>query len=1426
MNSEAFFKNGFPIIDEKIPTPSMLKISKDSFNSFFQRFESKKMRKYKGLEYVLKEYFEDAYLGYALGVSNSTPSDCILKNTTYAIPLFVYLKHEKSIYRVFLLEVPLITKQGTFIVNGIENTIVNQLIRDSNIYSRKNDIFDIQKSIVIRGIKGRAIQIDLFRNYFIGRKHPYKILKKKERLEQSHQNIFSTLNLSSLSFSDIASMLTIPLLIYKNTPSGLYLNYDWSSLNVERVIEENEESVLKKIGLGTKYGNNIDKAEYFKIINSSIKSAFITDITAEKYKDYVFIDIYNKNGTSVFQNIDSGVVLEKFIEFVPYLGSIIDLKKNSHFNSIIKSIRKEHSLFFVFIKKSKIISSFYLLLQKLFRLKQNRLLKKQLTTKFDHSVSNIWPDISLTNMGRLRINALLGSKHKELFITSRDIPYIIRYLLQLNKNIVNNDNFREQDLHTRRFSAIGELLSTCLQETLSYTITRNKQKENILFEKVNNCKRAFSLLFRFLYQSSLCQYTEQTNLLTYTTHPRKLSLMGPGGLKNDNVSLEMRDVHASSYGRVCPIETPEGKSVGVVTNLALFSRLNRDYQIETPFVFVDKGIVTEKIHFLSTMEERYHHVALFQAKKQKNGSLFSIDGILCRYQDQIIKVDSKKINYIEASSFQLTSLPSGMIPFLEHNDANRALMGANMQRQAVPLENIESAIVCTGKEVSNSDLFSFIDKQKKQFCFRDKFSSINYQIMYPSVKNYTQITGIVDYVAEQTRIINKDYLKITNQKTVLNYSLNTPLETNKNRNIVLNGYHSNKEFIHLGHNLLVAFTSLNGHTYEDSIVVSERLLQSGFLKSTHAEIYKAVEQYESNGQELLVRTHKHASLDYDGVINTGSIVYKDNILISKERRQLVPMGKDKLVVSDKSIKYKNNAPGYVLQKVKFFEDSSNNFIYRTSNTNYQSLMTYTQKQCTYYYSFIFYLLQNNTAKDKVILHTSSIATLLYTFSNKKLYWYLFLVSPCSINRPLKQWSYLFYIISFCFFKRVFPIKKDLFNILRDFSNYYLSKSLNCYLLNKQKKHVAEEKHLLNTKKKDANINNTEQFFLDRYLFLHYLELVHSWLLVTINTQVRSFLYCTMDQQKSVLYRKSIKQNRPSLKMAKVITITRHNLQVGDKLTGRYGNKGVISRILSIDNMPYLKDGTSVDVVLSPLGVSSRMNIGQLLETTIGFVNVHYGKQIQSLMLNKMILNTSNMRLYLQNLFPHEYQQIIIRKMSSEALNQLLYKISHGLVLNTPTFQSIKDSSIEVLSRKAALTYSKKLGLIDGYTGELLENNVTVGYMYVMKLNHLVDNKIHGRSTGPYNVVTQQASKGKSKNGGQRLGEMEVWALQSYGAAYTLQEMLTFKSDSTIARTHFLQQFIKGKLHRLDLPRTFRLLRDELRVLGIELSFIVRKHTKN
>jgi DNA-directed RNA polymerase subunit beta len=832
---------------------------------------------------------------------------------------------------------------------------------------------------------------------------------------------------------------------------------------------------------------------------------------------------------------------------------------------------------------------------------------------------------------------------------------------------------------------------------------------------------------------------DQTNPLSEITHKRRLSALGPGGLTRERAGFEVRDVHPTHYGRICPIETPEGPNIGLINSLATFARVNKYGFVETPYRKVKDGRVTDEVIYLSAMEEGRYHVAQANVALDARGR-FTDDLVVCRHAGDVLMITPDKVDYMDVSPKQLVSVAAALIPFLENDDANRALMGSNMQRQAVPLVRAEAPFVGTGME---------------GVVARDSGAAIA-----------ARRTGVIDQI-DATRIVIRatedldptksgvDIYRLmkyqrSNQSTCINQR---PLvkvgDVVKKGDIIADGPSTDLGELALGRNVLVAFMPWNGYNFEDSILLSERIVKDDVFTSIHIEEFEVMARDTKLGPEEITRDIPNVSeealknLDEAGIVYIGAEVRAGDILVGK----ITPKGESPMTPEEK------------LLRAIFGE--------KASDVRDTSLRVPPGVQGTIVEVRVFN--RHGVDKDERAL---------------------------AIER-----------------EEIERLAKD-----RDDEQAILDRNVYSRLaeLLENRQGIAGPKGF----KKDTKITRA---VLEEYPKSQW------WLFASPNDKLMAEIEAMRkqyDESKRGLEQRFLdkveKLQRGDelppgvMKMVKVFVAVKRKIQPGDKMAGRHGNKGVVSKIVPIEDMPFLEDGTHADIVLNPLGVPSRMNVGQILETHLGWACAGLGKRIgQTIDAYYSKQDIKPLKETLKKIYGDEET---IKSLNDNELMELGRNLSHGVPIATPVFDGAKESDIEEMLKLAGLDASGQSTVYDGRTGDAFDRKVTVGYIYMLKLHHLVDDKIHARSIGPYSLVTQQPLGGKAQFGGQRFGEMEVWALEAYGAAYTLQEMLTVKSDDVAGRTKVYEAIVRGDdTFEAGIPESFNVLVKEMRSLGLNVD---------
>jgi DNA-directed RNA polymerase subunit beta len=955
----------------------------------------------------------------------------------------------------------------------------------------------------------------------------------------------------------------------------------------------------------------------------------------------------------------------------------------------------------------------------------------------------------LSAVGRVKMNMRLDLDAPDTMRVLRreDIISVVRTLVDLRDGRGEIDDI--DHLGNRRVRSVGELMENQYRIGLLRMERAIKERmssvdiDTVMPQDLINAKPAAAAVREFFGSSQLSQFMDQTNPLSEITHKRRLSALGPGGLTRERAGFEVRDVHPTHYGRICPIETPEGPNIGLINSLATYARVNKYGFVETPYRKVKDGRVSDEVQYLSAMEEGRYYVAQANQPIDPKGR-FTEDLIVCRHAGDVLVISPDKVDFMDVSPKQLVSVAAALIPFLENDDANRALMGSNMQRQAVPLVKADAPFVGTGME---------------SIVARDSGAAIA-----------ARRTGVIDQV-DATRIVVRateendpsksgvDIYRLmkfqrSNQNTCINQR---PLvkvgDLVKKGDIIADGPSTDLGELALGRNVLVAFMPWNGYNFEDSILLSERIVKDDVFTSIHIEEFEVMARDTKLGPEEITRDIPNVSeealknLDEAGIVYIGAEVHAGDILCGK----ITPKGESPMTPEEK------------LLRAIFGEKASD---VRDTSLRVPPGVTGTVVEVRVFN-------RHGVEKDERAL---------------------------AIER-----------------EEIERLAKD-----RDDEQAILDRNVYGRLaeLLDGRQGVAGPKGF----KKDAKITRAG---LDEYPRSQW------WLFAAANDKLMAeieAMHKQYDESKKRLEQRFLdkveKLQRGDelppgvMKMVKVFVAVKRKIQPGDKMAGRHGNKGVVSRIVPVEDMPFLEDGTQVDIVLNPLGVPSRMNVGQILETHLGWacaglgrrigqaIDAYYGKQDGK-------HDIKPLKETLKKIYGEDET---IKSLDESGLIELGENLRRGVPIATPVFDGAKEADIEHMLDLAGLDHSGQSTVFDGRTGDTFDRKVTVGYIYMLKLHHLVDDKIHARSIGPYSLVTQQPLGGKAQFGGQRFGEMEVWALEAYGAAYTLQEMLTVKSDDVAGRTKVYEAIVRGEdTFEAGIPESFNVLVKEMRSLGLNVD---------
>ncbi len=1321
-------RKNFSKIPKILDVPYLLSIQIDSYDNFLYR----KKNKFSGLDLCFNSIFpiynynnniKLVYLNYKIKKPLFNDKECLIRGLTYFIKLkvklalYIYNKNKnKLLYKkkqyIYFGDIPLMTNRGTFVVNGTERVVVSQLHRSPGVFfnsdrSKFNTSGKILYNARIIPYRGSWLDFE-----FDSKDILYMRIDRKRKLP-------ATIILKSLGYSNSKILnLFFDFIKIKFINDKIFMNFipiKWKNkiLNFDIIFNN-----IKYLSKGKKINSKcikkmqLDKINYILIPNKYL----IGKILAKKYK---FI-LDNKKYV-----LNSNIKIDNDI-----LNNLI----NSNCNSI-KILSNESVIYNSYILNTLLIDNSYdkkSALIEIYRvIRPGEPPSKESCKKVFNNLFFSLNKYNLSSVGRMKLNISLGLNNKNniMVLTSKDIISVIKKLIDIKNGIKKIDDI--DSLSNRRVRCVGEMIENQFRIGLLRIEKIIKDRFSVdnfinIFPKDIINAKILSLIIRdFFCSSQLSQFMDQNNPLSEITHKRRISALGPGGLTRERAGFEVRDIHSTHYGRVCPIETPEGPNIGLINSLSIYAKINKYGFIETPYRKIKNGFLTNKIDYLSAIKENNNVIAPANTIIDKFNKIKD-SYILCRYKGEFSLFYSNKIDYIDASPQQIVSVGTSLIPFLEHDDANRALMGANMQRQAVPCLISDRPLVGTGMEriVANDSGVCVISKSDGFVKYVDSSKII--------VENKNNIDYLLDniYIYDLFKYLRSNQNTCINQRPCVNLG-----DKIKKGDILADGFSTHLGELSLGQNVRVAFMSWYGYNFEDSILISENIIHKDIFTTLHIQELSCICRDTKLGMEEItsdipnINDYSLSKLDESGIINIGSEVSVGDILVGK----ITPKGETQLSPEEKLLR------AIFGEKASEVKDSS----LRVPNG------------CAGKIIDVQIFSREGISKDKRSLNIEKLK--LDSIKNK-------------IN------------IELLYFKK--SLIKYINNILYNFNIVY---NININI-----------NDIYNLNIKDLDIKKKIFKLIDSY------------------KKLENILNKKLDQY----INKIIKFNELTpgiLKIVKVYIAIRRQLQVGDKMSGRHGNKGVVSKICPIEDMPYDENGIPIDVILNPLSIPSRMNVGQVLETHLGMALKTIGSNINDMLNNNYDIN--KIKSYIKKIFLlNSNNEINFDLLNDDKFIFLAKSLINGISVSTPVFDGIKEYEIKELLKIAKLPTSGQIYLYDGLTGKKFERPVTVGYMYIMKLNHLVEDKIHARSTGSYSLITQQPLGGKSQFGGQRFGEMEVWALEAYGAAYTLQEMLTVKSDDVYGRTRIYKNIIKGNYQmEPDMPESFNVLIKEICSLGINIE---------
>jgi DNA-directed RNA polymerase subunit beta len=1354
------YRKSFSNSRDRETIPYLISLQKDNYDKFLQANIVLEERENIGIQSVFNSFFplSDSnsrvtleFVSYVLGEPKYEAHECLSAGRTYSSPLrcqlrlILWHKEENSDIKeikaikeqeVYLCDIPLMTETGSFIINGAERVIVSQMRRAPGVFFDSENVkLSGSKLYTAKIIPHIGSWLDF---EFDSKDILYFRVDKKRKIPAT--SLFRSIGMSC---QDIITTFYGKIDIFL-TKRGWATKFDANSLIGKKISYDLIDAISGEIAV--KEGTKITARLADKLIKENFENYILTDdillgyIMAQDLIDNETGEILLEAGSLVTS--ESLEVLEKLnfktaaiinpskSDIGPYIYNTMLIDKNQNQKDALFDIYKA-------IRLGEAPSSF-------------EVAKNYFESLFFSSVK-----YNLSDVGRMKMNHRLGLNITKdtLNLTTDDIQQTVKILSTIKHNDLKTDDI--DNLANRRVRAVGELIENQLRIGMARIEKSIVEKMNaievdtVMPQGLINAKPLITAVKDFFATSQLSQFMDQTNPLAEITHKRRLSALGPGGLTRERAGFEVRDVHPTHYGRICPIETPEGPNIGLINSLATFARVNNYGFIETPYRRVVKGQVTSEIVFLSSIEEVDFAVSTFNVMLDEKGYIKN-DLVNCRKNGEYLLLPPEKIDFIDISPKQIVSVAATLIPFLENDDANRALMGSNMQRQAVPLLNPDAPLVGTGMESVIAMDSGAILKSKKDGVVKFVDAS---KIVIESIDEKLKIPQIEIYNLNKYKRTNYD--TCINQKPIVEIGQRV-----KANQIICDGHSIKNGEIALGKNVRVAFMPWNGYNFEDSIIISEKLLTEDTFTSIHIEELEVVARDTRLGPEEITRDIPNVSeealskLDEEGIIHIGAEIKAGDLLIGKttpkseapmtpeEKLLKVIFGEKALDVKDSSLYAPTGINGIVID-VKVF---SRKGIEKDERSVYIEMQEIEE-------------LSKRKNLQISFLEDSLKSGLIDLFEGKKL-----------VNNS-----------------------------------------------DKSKLKTAKKDALAKEELTELSRANLVKIVVDDVVTMDIAEnLIKSY-----NKKISEIDKEFSDKVAKIKAGDELGQG--VLKIVKVYVASKYRLQPGDKMAGRHGNKGVVSKIAPIEDMPYSSDGEPLEMVLNPLGVPSRMNIGQILETHLGWASKNIGKQIGQL-LEKISQEKAKfiqeLRSKILDVYTLESEIKKIKAMDEEELIEFASNIKKGVPFATGIFEGVKEEYITRLLEISGTDKSGQIELFDGKTGEKFDRKVTVGYIYMLKLHHLVDNKIHARSIGPYSLITQQPLGGKSHFGGQRFGEMECWALQAYGAAYTLQEMLTVKSDDVVGRIKIYESIIQGNQNfNCSITESFNVMIKEVRSLGLNIELV-------
>lgn len=1379
-------RRSFGLIDEVAQMPNLIELQRDSYERFQQKDIPADEREMSGLQEVLTSVFpikdfgdkaEIDFVKYEFEEPKYDVEECQQRGMTYAAPLRVTLRlsvfdvDENTGLRsirdikeqdVYLVDMPMMTANGTFVVNGTERVIVSQMHRSPGVFfdhdGGKTHVtgkylfsarvipyrgswldfeFDAKDLMYVRIDRRRKLPLTTMLRCLDSAETEEFRAEANENGEE-----MDALMVQGMSNEEILANF-YDVIEYKKEKKGWKTAFNGDRMRGVKLAYGLVDAKTGKVVL--EEGEKITPRKAKQLVEGGLKDILIQD--SHLVGSYLASDIFDAETGQVLYEAGYEIEesdLEKFekagVDELRILA-IDHLNVGPYIRNTMmadKCDTREEALIDIYRVmrpgEPPTVESAEALFNSLF---------------FDAE------RYDLSAVGRVKMNARLDLNEPDQFrvLCKQDVLAIVKYLHDLKDGKGEVDDI--DNLGNRRVRSVGELMENQVRIGLLRMERAIRERmssveiDTYMPHDLINSKPAQAAVREFFGSSQLSQFMDQTNPLSEITHKRRLSALGPGGLTRERAGFEVRDVHPTHYGRICPIETPEGPNIGLINSLATFARVNQYGFIESPYRKVADGKVTAEVVYMSAMEEAKYTIAQANSTLNEKGG-FANDLISCRQAGENVMATPEQIEYMDVSPKQMVSVAASLIPFLENDDANRALMGSNMMRQAVPLLRADAPLVGTGMEatVARDSGAAVVARRAGIVTKAD------------ATRLVVQATEIVSADEPVIDIYKLSKFQRSNQDTCINQR---PLvkvgDMVKPGDIIADGPSTDLGELALGRNVLVAFMPWNGYNFEDSILLSERIVRDDVYTSIHIEEFEVMARDTKLGTEEITRDIPNVGeealrhLDEAGIVHIGAEVAPGDILVGK----VTPKGESPMTPEEK------------LLRAIFGEKAAD-------------------------------------VKDTSLrLPPGAVGTIVEVrVFNRR-----------GVDKDARALS-----IEQDEIERLAKDRDDERRILEDGFYGRLAQMLEGQEIAAAPKDV---------KVKKGTVINAEVLGEMKRGLWRQIAVADENRMEEIEAMSKTF-DAAVDDLKERFENKVEKLQRGDelppgvMKMVKVFVAVKRKIAPGDKMAGRHGNKGVVSKIMPLEDMPYLEDGRPVDIVLNPLGVPSRMNVGQILETHLGWASASLGKQIGEMIDSfKDIKNvsadeTKKLKSKLEDVYGDREYKEKVAKLDDREVVEMAQNLRGGVPMGTPVFDGANEGDISALLEKAGLPTSGQMRLIDGRTGEYFHRDVTVGIMYMLKLHHLVDDKIHARSIGPYSLVTQQPLGGKAQFGGQRFGEMEVWALQAYGAAYTLQEMLTVKSDDVAGRSKVYESIVRGEdAFEIGIPESFNVLTKELKALCLNVD---------